>query len=78
MFASDCGLWDGGGITLPFAHTVVLWAETHGFGRFGVLDLNVLTPLVGCGRPRDAHAAGTLARAAVSVEPGKIVNKKNT
>ena len=71
MLIDDGGVRDGAGFTLPFAYAVVLRVEAHRLGRFRVVDLDVLAPLVGRGDAGDAHATGTLAGASFSMEPGK-------
>ena len=78
MLAGDCCLGDGGGGALPFAHAIVLRVEAHGPGLFRVLDLYVLTPFVNGGDARDAHAAGTLARTGLCVEPGRTTKDSDS
>ena len=72
MAFDDCGLWYRAGLTLPFAHAIVLPLEAHGLGRFRVVYLDVLAPLISRRVPSDAHAAGTLAGTGGCMEPGKI------
>ena len=67
----DGGLGNGVGLALPLANALVLWVEASALGRLGMVDLNVLAPLVGLGVPHDAHAAWTLAGTSVAMELGE-------
>ena len=74
----DWSLGDRVSLALPLADALVVWVEASGLGHLGMVDFNVLAPLVGLGVPGDAHAAQTLAGAGVAMEPGRERQQRQT